>query len=253
MQSVLMTIPEVSEAIKTSKYFITLTGAGVSTLSGIPDFRSASTGVYSKPWHGRSVEEILSIDCFLSRPELFYQWATEFVYRADDFAPNIVHTSLANLEKQGYLKRVYTQNIDILHTRAGSINPGELHGSAAHHHCLSCGEYYSYNEIAPEVMSGKVPRCCKCGGLVKPNIVFYGEGLDEKLWREAEMDFTRADLLLVLGSSLTVYPVASLPELTFHAEGKIVLVNAQPTPLDRRVAGRFSDLESFFMELNKFF
>lgn len=244
-----MTIQEVASAICNANYFIALTGAGVSTLSGIPDFRSAGSGVYTKPWHGRSVEEILSIDCFSVHPELFYQWATEFVYRGEDFSPSIVHTSLAELEKKGYLRRLYTQNIDALHTRSGSRNVGELHGSAANHHCLSCGAYYSYAEIAPRVMAGEVPHCTRCGKLVKPDIVFYGEGLDDRLWREAEEDFTRADLLLVLGSSLTVYPVASLPELTLHAGGKVVIVNAQPTSLDRYAAGKFDDLRSFFTEL----
>lgn len=244
-----MTITEAAQAIGGAEHFIALTGAGVSTLSGIPDFRSAGSGVYSKPWHGMSVEEILSIDCFTSRPELFYRWATEFVYRAEDFQPGIVHTGLAALEKNGYLRRLYTQNIDVLHTRAGSRNVGELHGSAARHHCLECGSAYPYAEIAPLVLSGQVPRCRRCGGLIKPDIVFYGEELDDRLWREAETDFSRADLLLVLGSSLTVYPVASLPELTLQAGGKVIIVNAQPTFLDGEAAGKFPDLEKFFTEL----
>ena len=245
-----MTIREAATAIGKAEHFIALTGAGVSTLSGIPDFRSAGSGIYTKPWHGMSVEEILSIDCFTAHPELFYQWATEFVYRGEDFCPSIVHTSLTALESKGYLRRLYTQNIDALHTRSGSKNVGELHGSAARHHCLTCGEVYPYSEIAPLVLAGKVPRCRRCGGLIKPDIVFYGEGLDDRLWREAERDFSRADLLLVLGSSLTVYPVASLPEMTLQCGGKIIIVNAQPTFLDGEAAGKFTDLEKFFTELN---
>ena len=174
---------ELAELVKRSRRIVAFTGAGVSTLSGIRDFRGKN-GVYSRPWHGYQVEEILSIDCFVRQPELFYEWAKEFVYRLDDYTPGAMHTALAHLEAIGKLPLgVYTQNIDLLHQKAGSRQVYEIHGSPARHHCLKCRHELSYAEVAPDVMADKVPRCPRCGGVMKPDIVFYGESLDEDLLR----------------------------------------------------------------------
>lgn len=141
--------------IRGSRSLVVLTGAGISTLSGIPDFRS-NTGVYAKRWNEYQVEEILSIGFFHAHPELFYEWAKEFWYKLDSYLPNVVHTSLATLEKKGYVRGVFTQNIDMLHKKkAGSRKCYELHGSAEHHHCTNCNSYYSYASIAPIVLNGK--------------------------------------------------------------------------------------------------
>lgn len=126
------------------------------------------------------MEEILSLDCFLAEPQLFYGWAKEFIYRLDDFHPAAVHRVLARLEEAGRLDSVYTQNIDLLHRKAGSRRVFELHGSPAQHHCLRCSRMFSYREIALLVLDDRIPRC-ECGGLIKPDIVFYGENLDEAL------------------------------------------------------------------------
>ena len=203
---------KLTELVKSSKNIVAFTGAGVSTLTGIRDFRGKN-GVYRQLWHGFQVEEILSLDCFRSRPELFYEWAREFVYCLDDFNPGAMHTALAHLERIGKLPLgIYTQNIDLLHQKAGSSQVYEIHGSPARHHCLRCRCEQTYAEVAPTVMLGKVPHCPKCGGVMKPDIVFYGENLDEALLDRAFDEFSEADTVLVLGSSLTVQPAASLPE-----------------------------------------
>lgn len=232
--------------LKESRKLAVFTGAGVSTLSGIPDFRG-SHGVYNSPWQGLSVEEILSIDYFYSHPEIFYKWAEEVWYHLEEYEPNIVHRTLADLEERGYLPSgLFTQNIDFLHQRAGSRRVFELHGSARHSYCTTCNAFYSYEQIAPVVRRGEVPRCTTCGGLIKPDIVFYGESLDASVLKRAEIAFSQADLTLVLGSSLTVYPAASFPKLTSYYGGKVVIVNAQPTDQDKNAELCFSDLDQVF-------
>ena len=234
---------ELRDVLLNSRRLVVLTGAGVSTLSGIRDFRGRN-GVYNEPWHGYQVEEILSIDCFERAPELFYEWAREFVYRLEDFEPSAAHLALAHLEQAGILKSLYTQNIDLLHTKAGSRRVFEVHGSPANHRCRRCGATRSYGEVAPQVRAGKVPRC-PCGGVFKPDIVFYGENLDEALLERGWEEFRNADVALVMGSSLTVHPAAGLPDQTARAGGKLVIVNDRPTPLDRCAALHFDDLAEF--------
>ena len=242
---------KLTELVQNSRRTVAFTGAGVSTLSGIRDFRGKN-GVYNTLWHGMQVEEILSIDCFTRHPELFYEWAKEFVYSLDDYAPSAVHLALARLEKIGKLAGgVYTQNIDLLHTRAGSRRVFEIHGSPARHRCLKCGNIQDYAAVAPVVMAGEVPHCPKCGGLVKPDIVFYGEMLDETLLERGFTEFATADLVLVMGSSLTVQPAAGLPETAARNGVKLVIVNEQPTHLDRYAVLRLTSLEAVAAELNE--
>ena len=236
--------------INESEKAVVFTGAGISTLSGIPDFRGAQ-GVYRKKWHGMEVEEILSLPCFLRHPEYFYEWAQTFVYGLENYQPNIVHKTLAEWEQKGLIESVYTQNIDILHQHAGSQKLYELHGSPAHHHCLSCRKYYSYSDIAPIVQAGSCPRC-DCGGIIKPEIVFYGEQLNPELLEQAFADFANADLTIVLGSSLTVNPAAGLPRLTLRGGGRIAIINSQPTSLDHLATWKFDDLEQTFAALKSF-
>ncbi len=240
---------ELKNLLAHSTHTVAFTGAGISTLSGIRDFRGKN-GVYLQPWHGKPVEEILSLDCFLSEPELFYGWAKEFIYRLEEFHPAAVHRALAGLEARGMLRAVYTQNIDLLHQKAGSRTVYEVHGSPAHHRCLKCGRRFDYAEIAPRVLADEIPHC-PCGGLIKPDIVFYGENLDEALLEQAFAELGRAELLLVLGSSLTVQPAASMPLATLRGGGSVVIVNAQPTPLDRYAKLRFDDLLPVFEELEE--
>ena len=159
-----MIAEQLEQMLRKSSHTVAFTGAGISTLSGIRDFRGKN-GVYLEPWHGRPVEEILSLDCFLREPELFYGWAAEFLYRLDEFQPAAVHRALALLEQKGLLASIYTQNIDLLHQKAGSSRVYELHGSPARHHCLSkksfpstafCGNRNSSTAGRPNFSTGSM-------------------------------------------------------------------------------------------------
>lgn len=241
------------DALKTliskSRNIVVFTGAGVSTLSGIRDFRGPE-GLYKSNWNGLAVEDILSIDYFVRDPSTFYRWAKGFIYQLDNYTPNIVHIVLGRMAQKGIIKGVYTQNIDLLHQKGGVQQVWELHGSPALHHCLSCGKTYSYSNIARIVQSDAVPYCENCGGIIKPDIVFYGEQLDHKLLNNAYQDMAEANLVLVLGSSLTVQPAAGLPMAAYYHGGKLVIVNADETPLDRFACLRFQDLKDVFENLN---
>ena len=240
---------ELETLIKKSHSTVVFTGAGISTMSGIPDFRGEH-GVYTDPWHGMNVEDVLNISFFKSQPEIFYAWAKDVWYHLEDYQPNIVHTVLAHLEKKGYIQGIFTQNIDMLHTRAGSKKVYEVHGSARHHACTRCGKYYTYEQVAPIVRSGKVPHCTDCGGVIKPDIVLYGEPLDSTTLTRAYEMFSACDLCLILGSSMTVQPAATFP--SYVRKGKIVIVNAQPTCYDRSATLCFPDLVEVFKELDTF-
>ena len=239
------------QLLRTSRKTVVLTGAGVSTLSGIPDFRSAN-GLYAHDWHGLRIEDVLSIDVFDAHPEYFYGLKL-FIQPEGTYQPNIVHTTLARLQQQGVIGGIFTQNIDRLHTLAGAKDTIELHGSAEHNHCRRCHAEYPFSEIVETAAKGEVPHCPRCGGVIKPDIVFYGEGLDEEALDRAWRDFARADLALVLGTSLVVQPAATLPELTLRHGGKVVLVNAQETPLDQAACLRFRDLAELFQRLHEDF
>ena len=237
------------EALKNAKDAAVFTGAGVSTLSGIKDFRSPD-GVYSRPWQGYSVEDILSLHFFNRNPAIFYQWAQEFCYCLDRYQPSIIHNLLADLEAKKIIGGVMTQNIDVLHQKAGSKNVLEVHGSPSKHHCLKCHKFFSYDDIAPIVMRDEVPKC-DCGGIIKPDIIFYGESLDQDTL-EACFDWAeRCDLMIVLGSSLTVQPAASIPLAAAQRGAKLCIVNAQATPLDRLATWHFDDLKYFGEEVQK--
>ncbi len=243
-------IDRLFQELAAARHALVFTGAGISTLSGIPDFRG-SHGVYRKQWHGLEVEEILSLDCFRVHPEYFYEWARTFVYGLENYRPNLVHRAVAEWERRGLIHGVYTQNIDILHQKAGSRMLYELHGSPASHHCLGCGRSFDYDTIAPLVRRGEVPHCPDCRAVIKPDIVFYGEMLDETLLEQAFREFSRADLVLVLGSSLVVQPAAGLPLATLRGGGRIAIVNRGETVLDGRAGFRFDDLETVFTRLEQ--
>ena len=236
--------------LRRSRKVVALTGAGVSTLSGIPDFRGPN-GLYTRQptWHGHPVEMMFDTDFFDAHPELFYEYAREFLYPMTECTPSIAHEALALLESKGKLDALYTQNIDLLHTKAGSKTVGELHGSFRHHVCRQCGAVYDLEPARSEIMSGKVPRCGRCGQVLKPSVVFFGDNLDGDLLERAGHDCTEADLLLVLGSSLTVQPVASLPRLTLRHGGALVIVNAQPTDYDQAATFLFPDIADFCRRL----
>jgi NAD-dependent deacetylase len=237
---------KLKKLIKNSYYCIAFTGAGISTFSGIKDFRGKN-GVYKQK--DIDADKIFSLKYFLSDPSYYYNHARDFIYNLDEKSPGIVHKTLASLEKSGYVKTIITQNIDQLHQKAGSDNLIEIHGSPAEHYCMKCGKIYKYSQIAPLVKQKIVPFCELCRGIIKPRIIFFGEPLDENAIRKAFNEAAQADLMLILGSTLIVQPAASLPLYTLDHGGKIVIINDMPTPLDSRAALKYDDLAIFSDEL----
>jgi NAD-dependent deacetylase len=240
-------IKKLFSMIQEAKHMVALTGAGVSTLSGIRDFRGKN-GLYND----MDAEKIFNIDYFEEDPSFYYSHAGSFIYNIDEKEASIVHIVLGELEKRGFLKALITQNIDLLHQKGGSKNVIEIHGSPTIHYCLRCaGIRVSFEEAAAVVKKGEMPKCPKCGRVLKPAITFFGESLPAQALRDAVSESQKADLMLVLGTSLTVYPAASMPEYTLRSGGKIVIVNNMPTPLDGRAVLRFDDLGSVFEGLKQ--
>lgn len=230
---------ELIEAIRGAKCVGCLTGAGVSTLCGIPDFRGPQ-GLYKQP----NAERIFDIDWFDRDPSVYYNGCAELVYGLDKFQPGPVHLALKHLEDKGKLAGIATQNIDMLHQKAGSSNVYEVHGSPILHHCRRCGDEKTFEEIMAMLKGGGIPKCT-CGGAYKPDITFFGESLPEEAFRSAQELAIRSDVFLVLGTSLTVFPAAGLPRLTLQAGGKVFIANGQRTDLDDYAAGIYRDLAEF--------
>ena len=210
--------------ISESRSIVFFGGAGVSTESGIPDFRSVD-GLYNQQYD-YPPEQIISHSFFVRHPEEFFKFYKEKMLPLG-FEPNITHKVLARWEEEGKLAAVVTQNIDGLHQKAGSKKVYELHGSVLRNYCRKCGKFHSA-EFVKE--SEGVPRC-ECGGIVKPDVVLYEEGLDQTVMQNALMAIYKADLLIVAGTSLTVYPAAGL--VRSYQGGRLVLINRDVTPYDR--------------------
>lgn len=205
-------------------------GAGVSTESGIPDFRSQD-GLYSQQWK-YPPETIISRSFFDANPVEFYRFYREKLI-IKNIEPNTAHFQLAKMEEKGKLKAVVTQNIDGLHQKAGSRNVFELHGSTLRNFCMDCGTEYDINFIAESENSpDKLPRCAKCGGLVKPDVVLYEESLDQNVINGAVNAIKNADTLIIGGTSLVVYPAAGL--IDYFRGKNIVLINKSATAGDAR-------------------
>jgi NAD-dependent deacetylase len=233
---------ELYKRIRDAKYCVALTGAGVSTLSGIRDFRGKN-GLYND----MDAEKIFDIDYFVKDPSFYYSHAGSFIYNINEKESSIVHIVLGELEKRGLLKALITQNIDLLHQKGGSKRVIEIHGSPSLHYCLHCaGVRMNFEDAAALVRAGELPKCPKCGRVLKPAITFFGESLPAAALREAVEESQKADLMLILGTSLTVYPAASMPDYTLRNGGQVVIVNNMPTPLDGRAAMRFEDLGEVF-------
>ncbi len=203
-------------------------GAGVSTESGIPDFRGAK-GFYHQE-REIPLERVLSIDFFSACPGAYYAWFAEETAR-EGVAPNAAHRFLADLERAGKLKAVVTQNIDGLHQAAGSKRVLELHGNWTRLECTGCGARSTIDDF-DEARAGRVPHCPSCSAVVRPDIVFYGEALDPATLEGAVLAIAGADMLIVGGTSLAVYPAAGL--IDYYQGGRLVLMNATPTPYDGR-------------------
>lgn len=223
-------IKQVKEIIESSSNIVAFTGAGISTESNIPDFRSAG-GLYNniKDSYGYPPEYMLSYSFFIKHPEIFFDYYRKnLVY--EDARPNACHKALARLEESGKLKAVITQNIDGLHQAAGSQNVLELHGTVSRNYCMKCRKQFSLKYIMD--MSVKIPLCDSCGGVVRPDVVLYEEMLDSEVLKASVSHIRKADVLLVIGTSLVVYPAAGLIE--YYSGDKLVLINKTSTPYDTR-------------------
>jgi NAD-dependent deacetylase len=234
------------EQIKKSQHCTAFTGAGVSTFSGIRDFRGKN-GLYND----EDADKIFDLNYFMQDPSFYYRKTKNFIYDFKGKTPGIIHKLLADLETAGLMKAVITQNIDLLHQKAGSTDVVEVHGSPMVHRCLSCDKTWSFNIIADIVQREELPLCDVCGGIIKPDITFFGESLPAGAIERAFELASGSELMLVLGSSLVVQPAASIPLKTIRNGGKIVIVNDMETPIDNYAWKTFSDLEAFSVELKK--
>ena len=218
-------IQNLKNLIEKSNNIVFFGGAGVSTESGIPDFRSKD-GLYNQKYK-YSPEEILSHTFFTNKTVEFYEFYREKL-NSLKYQPNITHLKLTELEKQGKLKAIITQNIDGLHQKAGSKNVLELHGSVLRNYCMECGKFYDAKFI---FNSKGIPRC-DCGGIVKPDVVLYEESLNNETLERSVMAIQDADLMIVAGTSLTVYPASGL--INYFRGQNLVLINKDATPYDGR-------------------
>jgi NAD-dependent protein deacetylase/lipoamidase len=226
---------EVAELIRAAGSVVALTGAGISVPSGIPDFRSPETGL----WANVNPMEVAHIDVFRRDPERFWRFYGDRFQTLEHKLPNAAHAALATLEAAGLLDAVITQNIDRLHARAGTRELIEVHGTIDSSSCLACGARYPLGDVRSR--QGRdhagIPRC-DCSEPLKPDVVLFGEYLPVDALARAERLAAAADLLLCIGSSLEVYPVAQLPEITLSAGGRIVIITQGRTPFDHSAAVR---------------
>jgi NAD-dependent deacetylase len=244
-------VEKLAGLIREAEFVVALTGAGISVPSGIPDFRSPGTGL----WANVDPMEVAHIDVFRRDPERFWRFYGQRFQTLEDKRPNGAHRALAALERAGLLQAVITQNIDRLHAAAGSRELVEVHGTIAHSSCLVCHARYDLDDVRARQQSAAdgIPRC-ECGQPLKPDVVLFGEFLPEGALERAEELAGRADLMLCIGSSLEVYPVAQLPGVTLTRGGQVAVITQGRTPVDRRAAVRLhgdvvDELEALLAEL----
>jgi NAD-dependent deacetylase len=224
-----------AELISSARSVVALTGAGISVPSGIPDFRSPGTGL----WADVNPMEVAHIEAFRRNPQRFWHFYGDRFQTLEDKLPNGAHTALARLEQAGLIDAVITQNIDRLHAKAGTRTVIEVHGTIDHSSCLVCRERYGLADVRARQRAdvAGIPRC-DCGLPLKPDVVLFGELLPEAALTRAEQLAAQAELMLCVGTSLEVYPVAQLPELTLAAGGRLAIVTKGRTPFDHWAAVR---------------
>ena len=215
------------QIIDAARRIVCFTGAGFSTASGIPDFRGAD-GLYAGEWEGLTPEMILSQSFFYLNPEAFFRFYRRFMLHPEA-EPNAAHRALYALEKADKLRGIVTQNIDGLHKRAGNRRVYEIHGSVWENYCMDCNAFYGLEKV---LNSEGIPRCARCGGVVKPWVVLYGEAPDKYTCMGACREISNCDTLIVAGTSLAVEPAASFLDY-FHGK-HLVVINREPTPADER-------------------
>jgi len=210
---------------------VILTGAGISTPSGIPDFRSDGTGLWSRD----EPLEVASLHTFRTDPEKFYAWFRPLAGQIFDARPNPAHLALAELEERGHIRSIVTQNIDMLHKKAGSGRVIEMHGTLATLSCTQCfRKVDSLPYLRPFVEKGVIPHCPNCGAVLKPDVILFGEQLPQRAWFEAQRDSRACDVMVVAGSSLEVLPVAGLPMQALERGAHLIVINNSPTYLNLR-------------------
>jgi NAD-dependent deacetylase len=222
-------IQEAVNLILSAQYTAVLTGAGSSTPSGIPDFRSPTSGL----WSQFSPMEVASLSSFRYKPEKFYEWLRPLAQNLVNATPNPFHYAICSMERSGNIDAIITQNIDGLHQKAGSVSVIEVHGSLATLSCTGC--YHQFNAdpfIEPFIKRGEIPICPKCNKILKPDVVLFEEQLPVKAWLKAREVINACDLLIVAGSSLTVTPIANLPIIALQNNAKIIIINLTPTYID---------------------
>jgi NAD-dependent deacetylase len=222
-------INDAAELLQRAKYTVAFTGAGISTPSGIPDFRSHNSGL----WENVDPLAVASLYGFRQNPQAFYNWIYPLTRLTLNAQPNPAHIALATLEAQGRLQAIITQNIDMLHTRAGNTCVYELHGHLREATCVHCFTVYPAEPIIRKFLEDRqVPHCPKCGGVIKPNVILFGEQLPVRELQGAKEAARKADLMLVVGSSLEVAPASDLPVMAARNGAKLIIVNIDPTPVD---------------------
>jgi NAD-dependent deacetylase len=229
-------VERLAKLVRGSRSVVALTGAGISVPSGIPDFRSPGQGI----WENVDPMEVAHIDVFRNDPVGFWHFYGQRFSSLASKQPNEAHRALVAMERRRLLKGVITQNIDMLHRKAGTKELIEIHGSIARSFCPDCGGNIPQLEVRARALGDPegVPRCATCGGPLKPDVVLFGEPLSEAAMARARELCEQADLLLCIGSSLEVYPVAGLPRLTHEAGGAVAIVTHGPTPLDELASVR---------------
>jgi len=222
-------ITQAAKLLQQARHAVALTGAGISTPSGIPDFRSPGSGL----WETIDAFEVSSLESFQRRPQAFYDWIRARARIMQGAQPNAAHLALAEMERRGIIKALITQNIDSLHVRAGSQNVLEVHGSIRTLTCLKCYRQVTTESILDQFMAdGEVPRCT-CGGVLKPDVVLFGEMLPVQVFHRAQQEAETCDVMLVAGSSLEVAPVSALPALALRHGAQLIIVNKMATDYDR--------------------
>lgn len=220
---------QAAQLLRAARFAVVFSGAGISTPSGIPDFRSASSGLWTK----NDPMQVASLSAFLLRPRAFFDWLRPLAAASFRAQPNPAHTAVAELQKAGVIKAVITQNIDGLHQRAGSTDVMEVHGTLTSLTCPDCGKKYAGDDFRNALLEeNQMPICPACGKILKPDVVLFEEMLPEDVWRKAEWGAKRADVIVVVGSSLEVSPANYLPYYTYEAGGRIIINTLSRTYLD---------------------
>ncbi len=215
--------------LREARHAVALSGAGISTPSGIPDFRSPGTGL----WEQADPMDVASIHAFRRNPEAFYAWIRPLVNPFLAARPNPAHNALAELEAGGWLKAIITQNIDNLHQEAGAREVMELHGHLREATCINCYRVVPAEKLLHDLLaSDAVPRCAVCGGVMKPNIVLLGEQLPIQVVNKTMQHIRRADLMLIVGSSLEMMPASQLPRMVHEQSGSLIVINLMATYID---------------------